>query len=106
VDRFCPVAAARRRRLSGDIHGDDTRVVLRVPQLGPGSYEIDAVNPASKVAAAGTQLNVLAAGLAVTGAARMCSTTEGRGPMTITGSGFVTGATVTLDGVLAAGAVV
>jgi len=82
-----------------------TRVVLRVPPLGPGSYEIDAVNAASKVAA-GTQLNVLAAGLAVTSAARMCSTTDGRGPMTLTGSGFVTGATVTLDGVPTSGAVV
>jgi hypothetical protein len=83
-----------------------TRVVLRVPQLGPGSYEIDAINAASKVAAVGPQLKILAAGLAVTRAAQICPTTEGHGLMTITGTGFVTGATVTLDGVMVAGAVV
>jgi hypothetical protein len=83
-----------------------TRVVLRVPQLAPGSYEIDVINPALKVAAVGPQLKVLAAGLAVTRAAQTCPTTDGHAPMTIIGTGFVTGATVALDGVTAAGAVV
>ena len=83
-----------------------SRVVLRVPQLAPGSYEIDVINAASKVAAVGPQLKVLAAGLAVTRVAPMCTMTDGGRQMTITGAGFVTGATVTLDGAAAAGVVV
>jgi hypothetical protein len=83
-----------------------TRVVLRVPQLAPGSYGINALNAASKIAAVGPQLKVLAPGLAVTRVAPICATTDGGGPMTITGSGFVTGAVVTFDGAIAAGAVV
>jgi uncharacterized protein YjdB len=83
-----------------------SRVVLRVPQLAPGSYEIDVINAASKIAAVGPQLKVLAAGLAVTRVTPMCAMTNGGRQMTITGAGFVSGATVTLDGAAASGAVV
>jgi Calx-beta domain-containing protein/IPT/TIG domain-containing protein len=83
-----------------------TRAVLRVPQLAPGSYGINVLNAASKIAAVGPQLNVLAAGLAVTRVAPICTTTDGGAPMTINGSGFVAGAVVTFDGATAAGSVV
>jgi hypothetical protein len=83
-----------------------TRVVLRVPQLAPGSYAINVLNAASKIAAVGPQLKVVAAGLAIIRVAPICATTDGGGPMTITGSGFVAGALVTFDGAVAAGAVV
>jgi len=83
-----------------------TRVVLRVPQLAAGSYGINVLNAASKIAAVGPQLKVMATGLAVTRVAPVCATTDGGTPMTINGSGFVTGAVVTFDGAIAAGAVV
>jgi hypothetical protein len=83
-----------------------TRVVMRVPQLDPGSYAINVLNAALKIAAVGPQLKVLAAGLAVIRVAPICATTDGGGQMTINGSGFVTGAVVAFDGAIAAGAVV
>jgi hypothetical protein len=83
-----------------------TRVVLRVSALGPGSYAINALNSASKIAAVGPQLNVLAAGLSVTRVAPVCATTEGGTRLTINGTGFAAGAVVALDGVIAPGAVV
>jgi hypothetical protein len=78
-----------------------TRVVLRVPQLAPGSYGINALNAASKIAAVGPQLKVLAGGLAVIRVAPICATTEGGTLMTITGTGFAAGAIVTFDGAIA-----
>jgi len=83
-----------------------TRVVLRVPQLAPGSFVINVLNAASKIAAVGPQLKILAAGLSVTRVAPICATTDGGGQMTINGTGFVTGAAVTFDGSTAAGSVV
>jgi hypothetical protein len=76
-----------------------TRVVVRVPQLPAGSYGVNVLNAASNVAAVGPQINVLAAGLAITRATPGCTTTDGGGRMTINGSGFVAGAVVTFDGV-------
>jgi hypothetical protein len=83
-----------------------TRVVLRVPELAPGSYGINVLNAASKIAAVGPQLKVLAAGLAVTRVAPICATADGGKTMTINGSGFATGAVVTFDGAIAAAPVV
>ena len=83
-----------------------TRVVLRVPQLTPGSYAVNVLNAASKIAAIGPQLKIVAAGLAVTRIAPICATTDGGGLMTINGSGFVAGAVVTFDGAIATGSVV
>jgi len=83
-----------------------TRVVLRVPQLAAGSYEIDVINSASKIAAVGPRLKIVADGPAITRVAPNCATTDAGGRMTITGTGFVTGAVVSFDGVVAAGAVV
>jgi hypothetical protein len=83
-----------------------TRVVLRVPQLAPGAYGVNVLNAASKIAAVGPQLNVLQAGLAVTGVSPACATTEGDMQMTISGTGFAAGAMVTFNGVIAAGATV
>lgn len=83
-----------------------TRVVLRVPQLAPGAYAVDVLNSASKIAAIGPQLDVLAAGLAVTRVAPVCATTEGGVKMTISGTGFAAGAAVTFDGAAAKDATV
>jgi parallel beta-helix repeat protein len=83
-----------------------TRVVLRVPQLAAGAYAVNVLNSASKIAAVGPQLNVLAAGLAVNHVAPVCATTEGGVKMTINGTGFATGAAVTFDGAAARDATV
>ena len=83
-----------------------TRVVLRVPQLAPGSYAVNILNAASNVAVTGPQFTILAGGLAVIRVAPACVTTSGGGQVTINGTGFVTGAVVTFDGAIASGAVV
>jgi len=80
-----------------------SRVVLRVPELNAGSYEIDVLNAASQTAAIGPQLTILAAGLSVTRVSLACANTDGGVPMTITGSGFAPGVVVTFDGVIAPG---
>jgi hypothetical protein len=83
-----------------------SRVVLRVPKLNAGSYEVDVLNAASKIAAVGPQLKILADGLAVTSVTPSCATSDGGGRMTINGAGFATGAVVAFDGAIAVGAVV
>ncbi|HEV7427075.1 MAG TPA: IPT/TIG domain-containing protein [Thermoanaerobaculia bacterium] len=83
-----------------------TRLVLRVPQLAPGSYAVNALNAASKIAAVGPQLKVLAGGLAAIRVAPICATTEGGTLMTIIGTGFASGAVVTFDGAIASGVAV
>jgi parallel beta-helix repeat protein len=75
-----------------------TQVVLRVPRLDAGSYSIKMLNPASEVVASGPALTVRASGLEVTRVSPVCVSTEGGGPMTITGSGFAPGAMVTFGG--------
>jgi len=85
---------------------DYTRVVLRVPQLAAGAYAVNVLNAASKIAAVGPQLQVLPAGLAVTRVSPVCATTDGGEPMTISGTGFSSGAVVTFNGAIAAGAIV
>ncbi len=85
---------------------DYTRVVLRVPQLAPGAYAVNVLNAASKIAAVGPQLHVLPAGLAVTRVSPGCATTDGGEQMTISGTGFVTGAVVTFNGAIASGATI
>jgi hypothetical protein len=80
------------------------RVVLRVPQVAAGSYAVNVLNAASKIAAIGPQVNVLAGGLSVSRVTPSCLTTEGGARMTINGTGFAPGAVVTFDGAVAAGA--
>jgi hypothetical protein len=83
-----------------------TRVVLRVPQLAVGSYGINVLNAAGKIAGIGPQINVQAAGLAIARVAPGCVATDGGTKTTINGSGFVAGAVVTFDGAVIAGALV
>jgi len=85
---------------------DYNRVVLRVPQLAPGAYGVNVLNAASKIAAVGPQLQILPGGLSVTRVSPVCATTDGGEAMTISGTGFVTGAVVTFNGVIASGATV
>jgi hypothetical protein len=73
-------------------------VVLRVPRLDAGSYSIKMRNAASDVVAVGPAFKVLPAGLEVTRVSPVCVTTEGGVRMTINGSGFAAGASVTFDG--------
>lgn len=83
-----------------------TRVVIRIPQLAPGSYPINVLNSASAIASVGPSVTILKAGLAITGATPVCARTDGGGQMTITGTGFAAGAVVTFDGAIAAGTTV
>ncbi|MGH9421356.1 MAG: IPT/TIG domain-containing protein, partial [Thermoanaerobaculia bacterium] len=78
-----------------------THAVVRVPQLAAGTYGVNALNAASKIAAVGPQVTVLAPGLAITRLNPSCVTTEGGTRITIYGIGFADGAVVTFDGVVA-----
>jgi Calx-beta domain/IPT/TIG domain len=77
-----------------------TRAVVRVPVLAPGHYELDVVN-AGNVVTAGGNITVSTSGIVVAAATPVCIATDGGTPVSISGSGFAAGATVTINGVAA-----
>jgi hypothetical protein len=78
-----------------------TRVLLRVPAIAPGTYPLNVLNAAGKIASIGPSITVAATGPSITNIAPACSTTDGGGTLTIQGAGFAPGASVTFDGILA-----
>ena len=76
-----------------------TRVVVRVPVLVPGRYELDVMN-GDAVAATGS-VTVSTSGMVVTGASPLCISTDGGTTISISGNGFIAGATVKINGVAA-----
>jgi hypothetical protein len=77
-----------------------SRAVIRVPVLVPGSYEVDVMNGAAVVTAGG-HITVSTGGIVVTGATPPCISTDGGSAITVTGNGFLAGATVTINGIAA-----
>ncbi|HEY6211537.1 MAG TPA: IPT/TIG domain-containing protein, partial [Vicinamibacterales bacterium] len=77
------------------------RTVVRIPKLPPGSHAVAVVDASGAVAADGGKLDVTASGILINPTTATCSTTEGGTNMTLSGSGFAPGATVTVGGVAA-----
>ena len=76
------------------------RAVIRVPALVPGNYEVDVMN-GDAVVTAGGHVTVSTGGIVVTGATPPCISTDGGSAITVTGNGFLAGATVTINGIAA-----
>ncbi|HEX8171737.1 MAG TPA: IPT/TIG domain-containing protein [Thermoanaerobaculia bacterium] len=84
-----------------------TRAVVRIPAaLQVGSYDVSVVNANGSVAANGPRVTIAAGGVVVRSVSPRCATTDGGDVVTIAGSGFGPGATVTFDGVAATDVVV
>ena len=78
-----------------------TRVVVRVPPLASGPHELAVVN-AGNVVATGGNVTVSPTGIVVYGASPQCIPVGGGATISISGTGFVDGAAVTVGGVAAA----
>jgi len=84
-----------------------TRAIIRVPSsLPPGTYELHVVNGGGQIASIGGKVTVTAGGVVVTNASPICAPSDGGSTITISGSGFASGATVTIDGVVATNVIV
>ncbi|HKO00423.1 MAG TPA: Calx-beta domain-containing protein, partial [Thermoanaerobaculia bacterium] len=77
-----------------------TRAVVRLPALDPGSYPL-AIAAGGTVVATGPAIGVASHGVAVTSVSISCASTDGGDAITIYGSGFASGATVTIGNVAA-----
>ena len=53
------------------------RIVARVPDIPAGSYNINVINSAGRIATVGPSFTVLAAGMKITGVAPACGSTDG-----------------------------
>jgi parallel beta-helix repeat protein len=78
-----------------------TRAVVRVPPLASGEHELVIVN-AGNVVATGGRVTVSPTGIVVYGAAPQCIPIGGGATISISGTGFLDGAAVTIGGVAAA----
>jgi parallel beta-helix repeat protein len=78
-----------------------TRVMLRVPDIAPGTYALNVLNAAGNIASIGPSITVAATGPSISSITPACSSTNGGGTMTIHGSGFEAGASAAFDGILA-----
>jgi hypothetical protein len=83
-----------------------TRVVIRVPAIDAGTYPLNVVNAAGNVAAIGPSIVVASHGVAVNSVSMSCSSTDGGERITIRGSGFASGASVTIANVAATNIIV
>ena len=86
---------------------EPTRAVVRLPgDLAAGTYAIEIVNAAGRVAAMAPAVSVRDTGVVVTRVAADCIDTEGGVDVVIEGSGFAAGVAVTFDGIPATDVVV
>jgi hypothetical protein len=77
-----------------------TRAVVRVPPLSSGEHELAIVN-GGNVVATGGRVTVSPTGIVVYGASPQCLPIGGGATISISGTGFLAGATVTIGGVAA-----
>jgi hypothetical protein len=83
-----------------------TRAVIRVPAIDAGTYPLNIVNAAGSIAAIGPSIVVASHGVAVNGISTTCGSTDGGETITIRGSGFGFGASVTIANVAATNVIV
>jgi hypothetical protein len=77
------------------------RAVIRIPALTVGAYPLKLVRATGDIAATGPSITVAANGVAISRVSAGCVSTEGGEPITIYGSGFANGATVSFGNVAA-----
>lgn len=83
------------------------RAVVRLPNgITAGSHPIAIVDPNNQIATLGPAVNVRTEGVVVTSVVAACAQTDGGIDVTITGSGFASGASVTFDEIPATNVVV
>jgi hypothetical protein len=78
-----------------------THALVRIGAVDAGHYAIEAHNASGGTAAIGPSVDVVAGGVNVTAVAPLCGSSDGGTLVTITGSGFASGATVTFGGTAA-----
>ncbi|MEA2572460.1 MAG: hypothetical protein QOI24_4461 [Acidobacteriota bacterium] len=83
-----------------------TRAVIRVPAIDGGTYPLNVINAAGNVAAIGPSIVVASHGVAVNSVSTSCGSTDGGETITIRGSGFASGANVTIANVAATNIIV
>jgi len=79
----------------------DSRGVLRLPSVVPGSYDLTAVDASGHIVARGPSVTVATDAPAIFGVTPPCASSDGGGSIWINGSGFTDGATVTIGGATA-----
>jgi hypothetical protein len=77
------------------------RAVIRIPALAAGAYALKLTRATGEIAATGPSITVAASGVAISRISAGCGSTEGGQTITIYGSGFATGATVSFGNVAA-----
>lgn len=82
------------------------RSVIRVPDVAAGVYRVNVLNAAGQIAAVGPSISVGTTGVVVKSITPGCATSDGNVAVTISGDGFVSGASVTVDGIAAGNVVV
>jgi Calx-beta domain/IPT/TIG domain len=79
-----------------------TKGVAGLPAtLARGTYELHVLNASGAVAAIGPNVTVTDSGAVIANVTPVCATTDGGTVVSIAGSGFASGATVTINGVAA-----
>lgn len=79
-----------------------TIAVVRVPEgLASGVYDLEVRDTANLPVTYGPKVDVTESGLALTAVSERCASTSGGLEVTLTGTGFAPGASVTFDGVAA-----
>jgi parallel beta-helix repeat protein len=82
------------------------RSVVRVPAIDAGTYPLNIVTAAGNVAAIGPSIVIASQGVAISGVSTSCSSTNGGQTITIRGSGFASGASVTFADIAATNVIV
>lgn len=82
------------------------RAVIRVPAIDAGTYPLNIITAAGNVAAIGPSITVASHGVAISGVSTSCGSTDGGETITIRGSGFSSGASVTFAGIAATNVIV
>jgi parallel beta-helix repeat protein len=81
---------------------DYTHAIVRLPQtLAAGTYAAEVWNANNQTASIGPSLTVIEGGLSIGSLSPRCATTDGNVSITINGTGFASGASVTFNGLSA-----
>jgi len=75
------------------------RIIARIPEVAPGSYNLNVLNSAGHISTVGPSFTVTSTGLTIANVTPACTTTDGGANVVLTGTGFQAGVIVTFGGV-------